>query len=261
MRFLKACNAPNLVDRVAEEFADTIRSTAKFIGFLLAHLPSLRAGGPALGTALLEGFRFEKGFWLGLQVPIEGPARRGAFSGANVWPGMAIPDSDVPSETPTGLAASMMGGVWQAKDTPMLCTSSSTSVGTPSYRGGGRWAPRLPKAIETGALRFRHRARRRLAASRPCCSCCRCRTRSAGDAHGPDARGISAGEPHAPIIVAPVAGSRRPNIPRIALRRSSRFMYDVGSRISVMKPTRRALRSRGRPPSVTGHPIIPTRGH
>ena len=119
--FLKKCNAPGLVDRVAAEFADTIRSTSKFINFLLAHLPPPPTRRP-LHWAQLSWKKSDLKKALGLVYKYRSKALHEGipFPAPMCRPGMAIPDSDVPSEIPTGLASSMMGGVWEAKDTPML---------------------------------------------------------------------------------------------------------------------------------------------
>ena len=121
VNFLQNCKCPGLVDRVAAEFADTISSTRKFISFLLRHLP------PPPSKRPLQGAQFP---WsesnlkrvLSLVYKYRSKALHEGvpFPAPMCQPGMAIPDSDLPSEIPTGLATSMLGGVWKSKDTPML---------------------------------------------------------------------------------------------------------------------------------------------
>ena len=119
--FLKRCNVPGLVDRVAAEFGDTIGVTRKFISFLLKHLPPPPSKRP-LHWARLSWRRSDLKKTLGLVYKYRSKALHEGvpFPAPMCQPGMAIPNSDVPSEIPTGLASSMLGGVWRAKDTPLL---------------------------------------------------------------------------------------------------------------------------------------------
>ena len=119
--FLKKYNAPGLVDRVAAEFADTIGATRTFINFLLEHLPAPPSKRP-LHWAQLSWKKSDLKKTLGLVYKYRSKALHEGvpFPAPMCQPGMAIPNSDVPSEIPTGLASSMLGGVWTAKDTPLL---------------------------------------------------------------------------------------------------------------------------------------------
>ena len=119
--FLKRYDAPELVERVATEFADTIGSTRKFINFLLEHLPAPPSKRP-LQWAQLSWRESEMRKALGLVYKYRSKALHEGvpFPAPMCRPGLAVPDSDVPSEIPMGLASSSLGGVWKAKDTPML---------------------------------------------------------------------------------------------------------------------------------------------
>ena len=120
--FLESCGIEGLVDRVAREFADTMRSTGKFLDFLLMHMPpppnkrpeqwaQLKWEQSDLRKALSSVYKYRSRA-LHEGVPFPAPMCHPAV--------MAISSSDVPSEIPIGLASSMLGGVWKAEDTPML---------------------------------------------------------------------------------------------------------------------------------------------
>ena len=121
VRFLKTYEVDGLVDRIAQEFADTMKSTKKFIDFLLAYMP------PPPSTRPLEWAQLSwKRSHLKKAINTVYRHRSKAlhegvpFPAPMCLPGMPVPESDVPSEIPTGLASSMRGGVWRAEDTPML---------------------------------------------------------------------------------------------------------------------------------------------
>ena len=119
--FLNKCDVPGLVDRVAAEFADTIRSTRKFIDFLLEHLPPPPSKRPLPWAQLSwQTSDLKKALRLVYQYRSKALHEGVPFPAPMCQPGMSVPDSEVPSEIPIGLASSILGSVWKAEDTPML---------------------------------------------------------------------------------------------------------------------------------------------
>lgn len=121
VEFLESTDVEGLTARVAEEFADSIGTTKKFVEFLLTHLPAPPGRRPAEWVQVewsrdnlkkvfhqIYGYR-SKALHDGMPFPApmcEPPCRD------ETW--------DAVAEKPIGLATSYRGGRWLAKDTPML---------------------------------------------------------------------------------------------------------------------------------------------
>jgi hypothetical protein len=121
VKFLVATGGEELANRVASEYADSIRATKKFVDFLVAHLPSPPEKRPAAWGQVEwspDGLRpaFRK---------IYEHRSRALHDGIPFPPPMCEPPfkdetSDTIAERPIGLAMSGYGGTWMLKDTPML---------------------------------------------------------------------------------------------------------------------------------------------
>jgi len=120
VEFLQNANVGGLVERIASEFADSLGATAKFVDFLLEHLPippPIRPPNwaqvdwtlPALASAFrsIYGHRSKA---LHEGIPFPAPLCRTVVNPAN---------RAVPSERPIELGASELGGVWTGKDLPL----------------------------------------------------------------------------------------------------------------------------------------------
>jgi hypothetical protein len=118
--YLESCCVSELVKRVADEFADTLGSTKKFVDFLLMYLPPPPPRRPAWAMLSWDSAELRKDFRLIYKYRSKALHEGIPFPAPMCEPGFAIPNSDVPAEIPAGLAAASHGGVWIAEDTPML---------------------------------------------------------------------------------------------------------------------------------------------
>jgi hypothetical protein len=119
--YLEATGVAGLATRVANEFADSIGATKKFIEFLLGHLPLPPKERPAEWSQvdwspdnLKKAFRLIYAYRsraLHDGMPFPAPMCEPPFLHQS-WEAVA--------ERPLGLAASVGSGTWLAKDTPML---------------------------------------------------------------------------------------------------------------------------------------------
>ena len=118
---MEATGVAGLATRVANEFADSIGATKKFVEFLLVHLPHPRKKRPAEWSQvdwtrnnLKKAFRLIYAYRskaLHDGMPFPAPMCEPPFLHQS-WEAVA--------ERPPGLAASVGSGTWLAKDTPML---------------------------------------------------------------------------------------------------------------------------------------------
>ena len=98
-----------------------MKSTKKFIDFVVAHMPPPPSKRPQRWAQLTwEESNLRKAVGSIYKYRSKALHAGVPFPAPMCHPGMVTPGSDVPSEIPTGLASSMMGGVWKAEDTPML---------------------------------------------------------------------------------------------------------------------------------------------
>ena len=120
VEYLRSTGLPDLVERIAVEFADALGSTAKFVDFLLEHLPPPPPTRPGeWGQVKWEKPTLRKSFRsiydhrsraLHDGIPFPAPLCRPVLNPAN---------PSVPAERPIELAASDRGGVWVARDLPL----------------------------------------------------------------------------------------------------------------------------------------------
>lgn len=120
VRYLESCGIEGLTDRVANELADTLGSTKKFIDFLLTYMPPPPSKRPPWGQLSWEPSDLKKVFRLVYTYRSKALHEGVPFPAPMCERPGAIPNSDAPSEIPMGLATSTLGGVWRSKDTPML---------------------------------------------------------------------------------------------------------------------------------------------
>jgi hypothetical protein len=112
---------PELLPIIADEIADTIGATRKFVRFTLEFLPPPPPERPAPADQIvwekehldrilkkIYGYR-SKALHTGIPFPAPMCESPRAFSAGSI----------VPTERPWGLAASALGGVWLQEDTPM----------------------------------------------------------------------------------------------------------------------------------------------
>jgi hypothetical protein len=118
--YLQSCGVNDLVERVANEFSDTLGSTKKFVDSLLTHLPPPPVKRPKWGLVSWQPTDLDKAFRLVYKYRSKALHEGIPFPAPMCEPGIAVPNSDASSETPAGLAASTLGGVWKVEDTPML---------------------------------------------------------------------------------------------------------------------------------------------
>jgi hypothetical protein len=120
-QILEGVHVPGLVEIVAEEIADSLGSTRKFIDFVMRFLP------PPPGKRPPEAFQFpwdqkEMRKALGVIYDYRSKAlHKGiAFPYPMCTPHFRDVNWTAPSERPVGMATSAGGGTWVAKDTPLL---------------------------------------------------------------------------------------------------------------------------------------------
>jgi len=119
--YLESTAISGLAERIANEFAESVGATKKFVDFLLAHLPAPPGKRPAvwgrvdwsgesLRRALRQIYKYRsKALHDGMPFPApmcEPPYRH------ETW--------EVVAERPVALAMSSYGGTWLTNDTPML---------------------------------------------------------------------------------------------------------------------------------------------
>jgi hypothetical protein len=119
--FMESKSSEEVLNRVAEEFADSIGSTKKFVDFLLTFMPpppTVRPGDWGRvdwnDEALRSTFRMIYGYRsraLHDGMPFPAPMTEPPYR-YETW--------DTVAEKPIGLAQSTGGGTWRAADTPML---------------------------------------------------------------------------------------------------------------------------------------------
>jgi hypothetical protein len=121
VEYLDATNVAGVAERIAAEFADTTRSTWKFMAFLIAHLPPPPSVRPAehaqiawTETEMRRAFRV-----------IYGHRSKALHEGIPFPPRLCQPVSHggrgvVVAERPFFTRSSEMGGTWLARDVPMF---------------------------------------------------------------------------------------------------------------------------------------------
>ena len=121
VEYLKATGIKGLETQIANEFADSIGSTKKFVEFLLAYLPPPPEKRPVeWGQVEWSSDNLKKAF-----------SKIYSYRSKALHDGMPFPApmceppfqhklGEAVSERPIGLAASVGSGTWLAKDTPML---------------------------------------------------------------------------------------------------------------------------------------------
>jgi hypothetical protein len=119
--YLENTGIEGLSGRIAREFADLSRSTAKFVDFILEYLPPPPEKRPAEWVRLEWT---EDSFREALRK-IYGYRSKALHDGVPFSPPMCEPplnfaEWDAPAEKPYAPATSVGGGTWRAKDTPML---------------------------------------------------------------------------------------------------------------------------------------------
>jgi hypothetical protein len=121
MAYLQSTAGADVAVRIAEEFANSVGSTKKFVEFLIQHVPDAPEVRPGewgqidwSAEGLRRAFRQIYGYrsralhdGMPFPAPMCDPPYR-----HETWSCVA--------EKPIGLAASIAGGTWLAKDTPML---------------------------------------------------------------------------------------------------------------------------------------------
>ena len=108
------------VNEVAKSIAPYMGATKKFLDFLLEFLPPAPEKRPEWAQLSWETKNMKKA--LGKVYAYRSKALHGGipFPYPMSHPGMAIGDSNILAEIPSGLAAGSLGGSWVAQDMPML---------------------------------------------------------------------------------------------------------------------------------------------
>lgn len=120
VEYLDSTNVEGLAERIADEFANTVGSTRKFVDFLLAYIPPPPPKRPEWGEIAWDNAGMRRAFGIIYNhrsralhdgIPFPAPLCR---------PVTYVGSSGVVSERPFFTKASEMGGTWLAKDVPMF---------------------------------------------------------------------------------------------------------------------------------------------
>jgi len=119
---LEGAGVPGLVEKVAEEIADTLGATRKFKGFVMEFLPPPPAERPPMIACQLSWDPTNIRKILGVVYKYRSKALHEGtpFPYPMCSPPFRDTDWAVPSEVPIGIATSAGGGTWLAEDTPIL---------------------------------------------------------------------------------------------------------------------------------------------